>query len=51
MRKAKQPDIARSCASLQAKWEKIRNNPRELADKAPATTWPEHQDEQDTAGE
>jgi hypothetical protein len=51
MRKAKQPDIARSCASLQAKWEKIRNNPRELTDKAPATTWPEHPDEQDTAGE
>ena len=35
-----QPDVARSPASLLAKWEKIRANPRELINKPPATCWP-----------
>jgi hypothetical protein len=40
MSKAVQPETARTSASLMAKWEKIRTNPRELAEKTPATVWP-----------
>jgi hypothetical protein len=42
MRRSRQPDIARSCTSLATKWERIRGNPRELANNLPATTWPQH---------
>jgi len=40
LRSTRQPDIARSCASLASKWERIRANPQELATNPPATTWP-----------
>jgi hypothetical protein len=42
LRSTRQPDIARSCASLASKWERIRANPQELATNPPATTWPYH---------
>jgi hypothetical protein len=51
MRKVVQPDIARSTGSLHSKWERLRTNPRELANVGPATTWPEHQDEEESLGE
>jgi hypothetical protein len=51
MRKVVQPDMARSCAGLQNKWERLRANPQELANIGPATTWPEHQDEEESLGE
>jgi hypothetical protein len=51
MRKVIQPDMARSCADLQNKWERLRANPQDLANVGPATTWPEHQDEEESLGE
>jgi hypothetical protein len=51
MRKVVQPDMARSCAGLQNKWERLRAIPQELANVRPATTWPEHQDEEESFGE
>jgi hypothetical protein len=51
MRKFSQLDYARTATGLANKWEHIRSNPRELSDKAPATTWPEHQDEDETVCE
>jgi hypothetical protein len=51
MRKVSQPDYARTATGLANKWERVRSNPQELSDKAPATTWPEHQDEDETVGE
>jgi hypothetical protein len=50
MRKAGQPDIPRSCTSLRNKWERLRSNPKEISEKAPATTWPVHQDEENSVG-
>jgi hypothetical protein len=51
MRKVVQPDMARSSASLHSKWERLRANPLELANIGPATTWPEHQDKEESLGE
>jgi hypothetical protein len=51
MRKVSQLDYARTATGLANKWEHIRINPRGLSDKAPATTWPEHQEEDETVGE
>ena len=50
MGKVVQPDIARSIKSLTDRWEKIRTNPRELANKPPATCWPVATPFQETAG-
>lgn len=50
MRKVVQPDIARTAASLQNKWERLRANPQELANIGPATTWPEHQEDTESTG-
>jgi hypothetical protein len=51
MRRVSQPDYAWTATGLANKWERVRSNPQELSDKAPATTWPEHQDEDETVGE
>jgi hypothetical protein len=51
MRKAAQPDIARSSAGLHSKWDRLRANPLELSNLYPATTWPEHADEEESLGE
>lgn len=40
MRKVAQPDLPRSGGSILSKWQRIRTNPRELAEKGPATCWP-----------
>jgi hypothetical protein len=47
MSKAVKPETA----SLMAKWEKIRTNPRELAEKTPATVWPTAPPFQEDSGE
>jgi len=40
MGKVVQPYTARTLAALHTKWDRIRANPKELPEKAPATCWP-----------
>jgi hypothetical protein len=40
MRKAAQPTTLDNGGNVQARWERIRSNPLELAHRAPSTSWP-----------
>ena len=51
MRKCCQADISRTVAGLFSKWDRIRISPRDIQDKPPANTWPEHAPVPETEGE